>query len=48
MAIDPAQLTVLTFKAEQQELSDLLTGIEREYYPVPIFEKQPTDPVQPD
>ena len=48
MAIDPAQLTVVTFKVEQQELSDLLTGTERWYQRIPRFEEQPTDPVNPD
>ena len=48
MPVDPAQLSVLTFRQVQQSLSDLLTGTERPYYPVATFAKQHTEPGHPD
>ena len=48
MPFTPAQMTILNFKVEQQNLADLLTGTEREYIPMPTAEKQRADPVHPD
>lgn len=48
MTMDAAALSILTFKVEQQRLSDLLTGIERCYQRIPIIEQQHADAVHPD
>ena len=48
MTVDAVQRSILTFKLEQQRLSDLLTGTERCYQRIPIFEQQHTDAVHPD
>ena len=48
MPITHAQMSILNFKVEQQNLSDLLTGTEREYIPMPTAEIQRADPIHPD
>lgn len=46
--MDAAKLSIMTFKVEQQRLSDLLSGTEREYQRISISEQRPTDAVHPD
>ncbi len=48
MTMNAAVRTILTFKVEQQRLSDLLTGTEREYQRISISEQQHTDALPPD
>lgn len=48
MPFTHAQMSILNFKVEQQNLSDLLTGTEREYIPMPTAENQRADPIHPD
>ena len=48
MTMDAAVRTILTFKVEQQRLSDLRTGTDRSYQRIPISEQQPTVAVYPD